>query len=329
MKVLITGGTGFIGSNLALRCLDRGDVVRVYAQVNTPAEAENARLVETQGAEIIQGSMTEKEKVFQAAQNIDIVFHLAAAQHEANIPDRLFWDVNFSGTKTILKASRQAGVKRFIHGSTIGVYGSALGGMIDEDSPLRPDNIYGTTKLAGESAVLSSRDKLPIVVIRISETYGPGDRRLLKLFKGIEKKTFPVIGDGNNIHHLIYIHDLIDGLFLSAEKQTSVGEIFVLAGREPLTTTEMVRTVAQVLDRPFPKLRLPLTPFLMLATAMELVLRPAGIQPPLHRRRMDFFKKSFLFSQKKTTELLDFSPKTTFHQGVSKTAEWYRQQKLL
>lgn len=329
MNVLITGGTGFIGSRLALRCLQRGDAVRIYGRLNTPAEAENASLVKDRGADVILGSMIEKECVVDAVDGIDVVFHLAAAQHEANVSDQVFWDVNVSGTETILAASTAAHVKRFVHGSTIGVYGSALGGIIDEDSALRPDNIYGVTKLAGEKAVHSFKDRLPVAIIRISETYGPGDRRLLKLFKGISKGTFFIIGSGDNIHHLIYVQDLIDGFLLAAEREEAVGELFVLAGKEPLTTVEMVRTVAKVLEKQMFRFHAPMLPFMMAAVAMELSLRPLGIQPPLHRRRMDFFRKSFLFSSKKSAELLGFAPRIPFFEGAAETAQWYRKYGLL
>jgi len=329
MQVLITGGTGFIGSQLALRCLQRGDAVRVFGQINTSAETENARMVEEKGAEVMLGSVTETEKIIQAVKGVGVVFHLAAAQHEVNVPDRVFWDVNVKGTEAILAACIQSGVRRFVHGSTIGVYGSALAGMMHEDSALKPDNLYGKTKLAGEQAVIAVKDQLPVVVLRISETYGPGDRRLLKLFKGIKKKMFFIVGSGDNIHHLIYIQDLIDGFLLAASENSDDGEIFVLAGREPLTTAEMVRTIAGVVGQPPPRLRLPLWPFMLAAAAMEITLKPLGIQPPLHRRRMDFFIKSFLFSPKKVSEQLGFNPQFSFHQGVSETSNWYKKRQLL
>lgn len=329
MNVLITGGTGFIGSRLALHLLQGGHAVRIYGLLNTPAEEQNAHLLKEKGAEIRLGSMTSQAEVAHVVEGIDVVFHLAAAQHEANVPDSVFWEVNVSGTQTILAASMLAGVRRFVHGSTIGVYGTALGGMIDEKTPVRPDNIYGQTKLAAERAVMAVKDKLPVVAIRISETYGPGDRRLLKLFKGIGKGAFFVIGSGGNIHHLIFVQDLIAGFLLASEKQAALGQVFVLAGKEPLTTLEMVRTVARVLGKPVPRLRAPLTPFLLMAVAMELSLKPLGIQPPLHRRRLDFFRKSFLFDNAKAASLLGFKPKVSFDQGAGETATWYREQKLL
>jgi dihydroflavonol-4-reductase len=329
MNILITGGTGFIGSRLALKCLEGGDSVLIFGQVNTPAEEGNRKLLESRGAAVILGSVTDRERVFDVLQGIDVVYHLAAAQHEANVPDRRFWDVNVTGTRNLLEASVKARVQRFIYGSTIGVYGSAGHGPIGNESPLQPDNVYGVTKLAAENLVLSFGQKIPVVIIRISETYGPGDHRLLKLFKAIKKNVFFMVGSGRNLHHLIYIDDLIEGLFLSTMAAEAVGKTFVLAGNEPITTHEMVTTIANHLDVPIRRFRAPLFPFLMVAAILEAILRPLGIQPPLHRRRMDFFKKSFAFSLEQPAKILGFNPRYSFNQGVAETLRWYTKMGYL
>src|SRR5687768_5718035 len=116
MQVLITGGTGFIGSRLSLRCIARGDRVTVLGQLNTAAEDANRRLLEARGATVALGSVTDQRSVVALLPGIDVVYHLAAAQHEANISDQHFWDVNVTGTKTVLDASVIAGVQRFVHG---------------------------------------------------------------------------------------------------------------------------------------------------------------------------------------------------------------------
>lgn len=329
MKVLITGGTGFIGSRLASRCMERGDDVVILAQVNTPAEEQNAAVLETQGFSIVVGGVGDKEKIKQAIEGCEVVFHLAAAQHEANVPDKHFWDVNVEGTRNLLDASIEAGIKCFVHGSTIGVYGVEMQGELDETSALKPDNIYGVTKKAGEELVMSYADRLPVTSIRISETYGPGDRRLLKLFKGIKQRKFFVIGNGENRHQLIYVDDLIDGMFLAAEKEQALGEIFVLAGSEILTTNDMLHTIADTLDVKAIGFKAPIWPFYILAVLMEKTLRPLGIQPPLHRRRLDFFKKTLYFSPDKPAGLLGFKARTNFREGAAITAAWYEQQGML
>jgi nucleoside-diphosphate-sugar epimerase len=323
MHVLITGGTGFIGSRLALRCLERGDAVRILGQQNNAAEAEASKNLRARGAEIILDSVTNQARVFAVTRDVDLVYHLAAAQHEANVPDQHFWNVNVAGTQNLLEASEQSGVKRFVHGSTIGVYGATSVGIIDEQSPLQPMNIYGRTKLEGERRVLSFQERLPVVIARISETYGPGDYRLLKLFKAIQKRLFFMIGDGRNKHHLIYIDDLIDCLFLTAAVPEAIGNTFVLAGKEIVTTQEMVSIISEQLGKRMRKYHFPLFPFLVLATAFEYSFRLLKIQPPLHRRRMDFFRNSFVLSHEKSSKLLGFTPQRSFKEGIAETATWY------
>jgi dihydroflavonol-4-reductase len=329
LNVLITGGTGFIGSRLGLRCLAGGQSVLILGQENTPAESSNRKLLEERGARIRLASVTQKELLPEMLKGIDVVFHLAAAQHESNVPDQRFRDVNVLGTANLLEGSVTAGVRRFVHGSTIGVYGQGLQGVIDENSPLRPDNIYGKTKLEGENVVLSFKDRLPVVIVRIPETYGPGDRRLLKLFKAIRKGVFVMIGDGKNLHHLIHIDDLIDALTLAAENPDAIGNIFLVAGEEPVTTKEMVDVIASRMGASIPGYRVPLSPLLSLAYVMEKAFRPLGIQPPIYPRRMDFFRKNFAFSQEKAKAILGFQPKVRFSEGISSTAEWYRSMNYL
>ena len=329
MRVLITGGTGFIGSRLAKSELERGNQVTVFGQTNTPAEKENIQKLQADGIIFVNGSVTDRETVFSVIQGHDIVFHRAAAQHEANVPDKYFYDVNVEGTRNVIDACIDSGVKRVIHGSTIGVYGVDYKGIINEDSPLQPDNIYGKTKLEGEQLAISYTDKIPLCVIRISETYGPGDRRLLKLFKTINQQVFFIIGSGKNKHQLIYVDDLAYGLHLAATSEKAIGQVFILAGEEILTTENIIDTICRTVGVSLRKFRPPMWPFVVLAYVLEHSLAPLGIQPPLHRRRLDFFRKSLVFSGEKSRDILGFKPKTSFTDGAKNTLNWYREQKLM
>ena len=102
------------------------------------------------------------------------------------------------------------------------------------------------------------------------------------------KNTFFIIGRGDNLHHLIYVDDLVTGLLQAAEHPDAANQLFVLAGPKPVTTTQMAVTIAQQLGARPPRLHAPLLPFLVLAVLLEKTLRPLGVQPPLHRRRLDF-----------------------------------------
>lgn len=328
-RVLITGGTGFIGSRLASRCLEDGESVRVLAQRNTPAEDRNATALEAGGVEVVEGSVTDPVSVRRACEGVDTIYHLAAAQHEANVPDSHYFDVNVEGTRNMLDAAVAADASRFVHGSTIGVFGMGRNGPVTEGTALDPDNIYGVTKLEGEKVVRGYSDRLAIPIVRISETYGPGDRRLLKLFRALDSGRLVRIGPGRNLHHPIYIDDLVEGLRRAADTPSAPGKTFVLAGPAPLTTDQMIDAISRAVGAHAPRVRLPLWPLMAVATVLESVMRPLGVQPPLHRRRMNFFVKSFRFDGEPARGALGFEPSVGFEDGAARTADWYRDENLL
>ncbi|MGH7676271.1 MAG: NAD-dependent epimerase/dehydratase family protein, partial [Gemmatimonadales bacterium] len=118
MKVLVTGGTGFIGSQLARRLLAEGHGVRVLSLVNTPAEARNAADLTRRGADLIEGSVTDRRLHDSALDGTEVVQHVAALMREANVPDRVFWDTNLAATQDLVRAARGRGVRRFVYCST-------------------------------------------------------------------------------------------------------------------------------------------------------------------------------------------------------------------
>jgi nucleoside-diphosphate-sugar epimerase/SAM-dependent methyltransferase len=327
-EILITGGTGFIGSRLALHLREGGVRVGVLGQGNTPAERTNRKLLEERGIQVYDVSVTDRPALAEPLRGVRVVYHLAAAQHEAGAPESHFQDVNVEGTRNVIEAALAAGADRFVHGSTIGVYGDPRG-PVDEASPTAPVNVYGRTKLAGERVALEYRERIHMTVIRISEVFGPGDQRLLKLFRMVEKGRFFLIGAGRNLHHPIYISDLVRGLVKAAEDDRPSGEVLILAGRDVVDTNQMVEQVAQAVDRAPPRLRVPLLPFLAAALVMEATLPRVGITPPLHRRRLDFFRKSFSLSGDRARRALGFEAEVGFAEGARLTALWYREQGML
>ena len=328
MKTLITGATGFIGSRLALRCRRDGMPVRALGRRRSSVEEDNARELEEAGAEIREVSIADRKPLADAMSGVEQVFHLAAAQHEVNVPDEHFHAVNVEGTRNVFDAAEAAGVQRVVHASTIGVYNWRPGRTVGEDSPLEPDNIYGISKLAGEQVVQSYAGRVPFAIARISETYGPGDRRLLKLFKGAERGLLVQIGNGRNLHHLVYIDDLVEGLLIAARAEQALGRSFVLAGAAPVTSREMLGAVSSAMGRPSRVIRLPLAPLRVAAALVEGVLRPLGVQPPLHPRRLDFFRKSFAFSLEEATAV-GYKPRVGLDEGMQATARWYLNRGLV
>jgi len=329
MKTLVTGASGFIGCRLAEILAGLGHDLVATGRVASETEARRVARLSDVGITVHTGSLLDEGSPARLASGCDIVIHLAAAQHEGNVPDSYFRDINVEATRRLIDAAVNAGVRRFVYGSTIGIYGSSRDGALDEDSPPRPENIYGQTKFEAEQVVGQYQNRIETCIARISETYGPGDFRLLKLFRAIDKGVFVMLGSGRNLRQVIFVDDLARALLLAAEHAAAAGQTFVFAGDQVMSTHDMVAQIAAALGRKAPRLQLPVWPFRAAAAVLETTLRPLGIQPPLTQRRLDFFTKSFLFSTKKYRQLLGFSPQTPFAAGAAATAKWYRESGYL
>jgi dihydroflavonol-4-reductase len=329
MRLLITGATGFIGSRLALHARRAG--IDVLATGRADIAVEHERLAELRAADVPVeiGTLHDVGLVRRLVRDRTVVVHLAAAQHESHMPAAYFRSVNVDLVQQLLQECRAAAIRRFVYGSTIGVYGDAGELQLDERSEVRPENPYQATKLAAEELVRACAYDFDTSIVRIAETYGPGDWRLLKLFRAIERGQFFMIGPGTNRRQCIHVNDLVRGLMLAAEHRSAVGATFIMAGREVMTTNEMVERIATALNRKPPRAQLPMWPFLAAASVLEATLRPLRIQPPLHRRRLDFFRRSFVFSTVKAQQLLGFTPEIDFQSGAADTARWYRSRGLL
>lgn len=325
-KVLVTGGTGFTGSHLVRDLIADGVEVRVLAR-----SAARAREALPPEAEVVEGDVTDAGAVRKAVAGTRVVYHLAAAFREAGIPDSRYREVHVDGTRHLLEAALDEDVRRFVHCSTVGVHSHIENGPADETWPHTPGDIYQETKSEGERLALAfaAEHGLPLAVARPGPIYGPGDLRLLKLFRMVARKRFVMLGSGEVFFHMVYVDDLVRGFRLLAERPEAVGEVFILAGEEYGTLNELVALIADTVEVPRPRLHLPVWPFYAAGAVCEAVCVPLRIDPPIYRRRVAFFTKSRAFTSAKAQRLLGYRPEVDLETGVQATAEWYREQDLL
>ncbi|MBM3713774.1 MAG: NAD-dependent epimerase/dehydratase family protein, partial [Actinobacteria bacterium] len=191
MKTLVTGATGFTGSHLVKRLIKEGHAVKALIRKSSKID-----FLKDTDVELFYGDVTDRHSVFNAAEGTEWVFHIAAAYRQANLTERDFWNVNFEGTQNILDACVENKVKRLIHCSTIGVVSSVKKPPADENTAACPGDAYQESKCAAENEVLKyvSEKNLSAAVIRPCAIYGPGDWRLLKMFRMISKKRFIFFG---------------------------------------------------------------------------------------------------------------------------------------
>lgn len=331
MRALVTGGTGFIGSQLARRLRGQGHEVRVLSLAQTDAERANAADLAGRGVEIVAGSVGQRELHARALEGVEVVHHIAATMREADVPDRVFWDTNVEATKDLARSAREAGIRRFVYCSTMGVTGDIRGRVVTETDPYRPRDIYQRTKAAAEQWVLEEarRGAIPATAVRPADVYGPKDRRLLKLFRMIRKGTFFYLGNGRGRRHMVYIDDLLDGMVAAQESPDALGEVFLLAGPSPIRLRDLVEGIAKELGVAPPKLRLPYRPVWLASAAVELVCRPLRIQPPIYPRRVDFYAHDYEFDTSKARTALGYRPAVDIPEGIRRTIASYRDEGIL
>lgn len=325
-KVLVTGATGFVGNHLTRRLLEIGADVRIIVR-----ETSDQTLIsefKEKGAKIFYGDITSKEKVFEAAEGAQYIFHIAALFRQAKHDDSIYYDVNVEGTRHILEAAEWNNVERMLHCSTVGVHSHILSPPADETEAYRPGDIYQETKCEGEKLAQEAfkSQKVRGAVIRPAMIWGEGDKRMLKLFKGVSRRKFPVIGDGKTLTHWIYVHDLVDGFILAAIKEAALGQTYIIAGKRPASISELVETVAKCAKTKALPFKVPAKPVQLAGSLCEAVFKPLGAEPPLYRRRVDFFTKDRHFDTRKAQNELGFSPQNDFEGEVKNIYSWYEEK---
>ena len=226
----------------------------------------------------------------------------------------------------MIEAAARSGARRVVHCSTVGVHGDIEHPPAGEDAPFRPGDVYQATKVEGEAIArqASADTGIAVVIARPTGIYGPGDRRLLKLFRGVARRRFVVLGNGRIYYHLTYIDDLVEGFRLCGEVPAAAGRTYILAGGEVTTLDELVGLVAREAGVPPPRLHLPVWPFWTAGALCEALCAPLGIEPPLYRRRVDFFTKSRAFDISRARAELGYAPQVGLRDGIQRTLAWYK-----
>ena len=283
-------------------------------------------LLEGLDVERFEGELTNPASLRAAVSGVERIFHIAAVYRQAKLPDSYYREVNVEGTRLLAEASLGEGGIPFLYCSTCGVHGE-VEPPADESSPYNPGDIYQQTKIEAERVVFAlHRDRgLPVVVLRPVGIYGPGDRRFLKLFRGVAKKRFPMIGKGDVFYHLTHVEDVARGFIRASDTPSAFGKAFILAGSEYTTVRELIALIAKKADVAPPRFRWPSMPLYAAAAICEDVCRPLGIEPPLYRRRLDFFLKNRAFKIDKAKKELGWEPVVELDRGIEQTLQWYRK----
>lgn len=322
--VLVTGATGFTGVVLTQKLVRAGLKVRALAR-------ETSDLEPLQGLDIewLRGDVFDAEVMRKAVNDQQYVFHVAAAFREAKSSEQDYWNVHVKSTQLIAEeALKNPDFKRLIQVSTIGVHGHIENPPATEEYPFGPGDGYQRTKLQAEQWLIEFADKhnFPYTIVRPAAIYGPGDRRLLKLFKMALKRYFLLLGKGNCMYHLVHVDDLTNTFIVAATHPDALGETFISGADEPIGIAGIAAIVAEHFEKKMKVVRLPIGPFFLLGDICEAVCKPLKIEPPIYRRRVAFYSKDRHFDVEKMRTVLGYTPRHGNVEGIIETADWYVEQ---
>lgn len=312
--LLITGIGSFVGLRATEMAIARGMKVRGLSP--SPAKAKAA---EALGAEVLVGSVTEWDAIERACQGADIVFHLESAIEASGCLEE-FRRVNVGGTVKTALAAQKAGVKTFLHLSSVMVYGFKYPDRATEEAPLRGENNpFCQSKIEAERELLTFNNPpdFGVILIRAGDIYGPGAYTwVLHPVELMAKHKFALVNGGRGIFNHLYLDNLIDAVFLAAEKE-AYGEAFNITDGSQTTWMEFF---SQLADRAGVH-----KPLSMPAFAMKTAAKTLGKQLGILPEAVDFISRSHSYSIEKARRILGYQPRVSLDLGMAETADWLRE----
>ncbi len=323
MKVLITGGSGFIGSHLLERLLNHNYHIKCLIRENS-----NLRWIKNLPVEFVYGDVCDFNSLLPIVQNVDYIYHLGGILRTNTESD--YFHVNHEGTKNLLTACSQLNpnLRRFIYISSQAAAGPSVDGIpLTENDPPQPISCYGKSKQLAELTVLEFQKFFPVTIIRPPVVYGPRDDDTLEVFKYIKFGIKPLLGNQEKIISLIHVHDLVRGIQIAAEHQNAKNEIFFIANKKGYRWIEVIDAIAQVMDKKALTIRFPEFVLDLAASLNEQVTNIFKSAAIINRDKAVEMKQSYwLVDASKAEQKLGFVPEILLEKGLKETYHWYRLQ---
>jgi nucleoside-diphosphate-sugar epimerase len=325
MRVLLTGGSGFLGSWVAEQLAGEGHVVKALVR---PASDRRA-LEKLPGVEFAPGAIEDRASLTPAVEGVDAIVHVAGIVKARRPAD--FFGVNTQGTKNLLDAAlARGGLKRFVYVSSLAAMGpSADGQPLPEDATPHPVTHYGRSKLEAERAVLAAGARLPVTVIRPPMIYGPRDRETLAFFTSIRNGLLPIVGDGGNTLSVIYVADCAAAVVRAATAEGAPsGKAYFVEDGVVYVWREAVKEIESAMGRrALVRVGMPMGVVKMAAAATQLWGALTNTAQMLTLDKVnELTQQHWVCSGDGARRDLGWTAKVQWREGVREAVKWYREQ---
>ena len=332
MNILITGATGFIGSHLTKELCKQGYHCRCLVR-----NIEKAKEIfkDYEDIEFVVGDVTKPETLKNVANNIDVVFHLAALMGH-DLPSKTgfnkFRSINVDGVQNILEECKKTGSsKKIILFSSTATYGVLKENNIDEETECNPYTPYQVSKYEGEQLALHyyKSFNLPIIILKPSMIYGPGFKGdFLTMAKIAKKGFYPKFGSGKNFAPALYVSDLISAAILSIS-YGKVGNIYLIVSDKSYSQDEICDIFKNFFKKHIFRIFIPVFVAKILVYIQEKILNILRLKPIVTARNISSITHDRIFDISKAKKDLAFNPKVQLEKGLPITLEWFKKEKLL
>ncbi|MFO0675190.1 MAG: SDR family NAD(P)-dependent oxidoreductase [Polyangiaceae bacterium] len=329
MKILVTGGSGFLGSHVVEQLVREGHDVRVLVR-----KSSNRKFLESLGGEgkagkveFAYGSVEDAASVDAAVTGVEAIVHSAGLVKARTLDE--FTTVNVEGTKNLLEAAKKyaKGLKRFVHVSSLEAIGpSEDGAPLLSNHPPNPVTHYGRSKLAAERAVIAAKDELPVTIVRPTGIYGPRDVEMFSVFQSVQRGVLPLIGSGDNTMTLVYGADAAEACIRAIFADVPSGSAYFVDDGTVYTWKDAVLDVERAIGkRAFLRKGLPLSVLSVVALGSELAGKITKKAVMLNRDKLNMLAKPhWVSSSVDTRRDLGWSPKVGWAEGCKMSVKWYR-----
>jgi nucleoside-diphosphate-sugar epimerase len=317
-KVLVTGGTGFVGGHLVDALVKKGYEVTCLVR-----EKSDQRLLKDLNVRLTFGDVTKKDSLTEAVKDVDYIYHLAGVTRADS--KKTYETINFFGTKNLIEICEKVNpqIKKFLYMSSLAAAGPSQNRIpVKEDDICHPLSDYGKSKLKGEGALKRYNKKIPITIVRPCAVYGPGEKDILNFFKCIKMGFMPLLGGKKRYVVLGHVKDIVNGTILAAESKYSF-ETFFLAGDSIHTWEEIGEIISKVLGKKSKQFTIPYALLNLGAYISELFLGLFKIGPTFNRQKLREIRQDWICDIKKAKKLLGYTPTVTLEDGMKEAASWY------